>query len=300
MSPARLNLSGVFPPLTTPFAADGSVDLKALAANIEKYNQTRLAGYVVVGSTGESVYLREAEKLQVFEAARAAAAPGKILIAGTGCESTAETLELTRRAAGLGYGAALVRTPAYFKSQMTEAALERHYRAVADSSPIPVLVYSVPQFTGLGVSAALVVRLAAHPNIVGLKESSGDVRLIEEIARQAPAGFTALVGSASAFYAALGAGARGAVLAVACVLPEMCVELYEAWRRGDPARAQAVQQRLLEPTAAVTTRFGIAGLKFALELRGYAGGPARPPLLPLEDAARAEITRIFRSLESSE
>lgn len=300
MSPARLNLSGVFPPLTTPFAADGSVDLKALAANIEKYNQTRLAGYVVVGSTGESVYLREAEKLQVFEAARAAAAPGKILIAGTGCESTAETLELTRRAAGLGYGAALVRTPAYFKSQMTEAALERHYRAVADSSPIPVLVYSVPQFTGLGVSAALVVRLAAHANIVGVKESSGDVRLIEEIARQAPAGFTALVGSASAFYAALGAGARGAVLAVACVLPEMCVELYEGWRRGDPARAQAVQQRLLEPTAAVTTRFGIAGLKFALELRGYAGGPARPPLLPLEDAARAEITRIFRSLESSE
>lgn len=300
MSPARVNLSGVFPPLTTPFAADGSMDLKALAANIEKYNQTKLAGYVVVGSTGESVYLSEAEKLQVFEAARAAAAPGRILIAGTGCESTAETIELTRRAAGLGYGAALVRTPAYFKSQMTEGALERHYRAVADSSPIPVLVYSVPQFTGLGVSAALVVRLAAHPNIVGLKESSGDVRLIEEIARQAPAEFTALVGSASAFYAALVAGARGAVLAVACVLPEMCVELYEAWRRGDPARAQAVQQRLLEPTAAVTTRFGIAGLKFALELRGYAGGPPRPPLLPLEDAARAEITRIFRSLESSE
>jgi len=300
VSPARLNLSGVFPPLTTPFAADGSVDLKALAANIEKYNQSKLAGYVVVGSTGESVYLREAEKLQVFEAARAAAAPGKIFIAGTGCESTAETLELTRRAAGLGYGAALVRTPAYFKSQMTEAALERHYRAVADASPIPVLVYSVPQFTGLGVSAALVVRLAAHANIVGLKESSGDVRLIEEIAQQAPVEFTALAGSASAFYAALGAGARGAVLAVACALPEMCVELYEAWRRGDPARAQAVQQRLLEPTAAVTTRFGIAGLKFALELRGYAGGPPRPPLLPLDAAARAEITRIFRGLESSE
>ena len=300
MSPARLNLSGVFPPLTTPFAADGSVDLKALAANIQKYNQSKLAGYVVVGSTGESVYLREAEKLQVFETARAAAAPGKILIAGTGCESTAETLELTRRAAELGYGAALVRTPAYFKSQMTEAALERHYRAVADASPIPVLVYSVPQFTGLAVSAALVVRLAAHPNIVGVKESSGDVRLIEEIARQVPPEFTVLVGSASAFYAALVAGARGAVLAVACALPEMCVELYEAWSRGDPARAQAVQQRLLEPTAAVTTRFGIAGLKFALELRGYAGGPARPPLLPLDAAARAEITRIFRSLESSE
>src|SRR3970282_2163438 len=214
-------LHGIYPPLTTPFAPDGTLALDRLAENIQKYNQSKLAGYVVVGSTGESVYLREAEKLQVFEAARAAAAPGKILIAGTGCESTAETLELTRRAAGLGYGAALVRTHAYFKSQMTEAALERHYRAVADASPIPVLVYSVPQFTGLGVSAALVVRLAAHPNIAGLKESSGDVRLIGEIARQAPPEFTVLVGSASAFYPALSEGARGAVLAVACAVPEI-------------------------------------------------------------------------------
>jgi len=300
VSPARLKLDGVFPPVTTPFAADGGVDAKALAANIRKYNAAGLAGYVVVGSTGESVYLSDAEKLAVWEAARGAADSGKVLIAGTGCESTAETIELTRRAAGLGYQAALVRTPAYFKSQMTEAALERHYRAVADASPIPVLVYSVPQFTGLGVSAALVVRLADHPNISGLKESSGDVRLIGEIARQAPPEFTVLVGSASAFYPALAEGARGAVLAVACALPEMCVELYEAWRRGDHARAQSLQQRLLEPTAAVTTRFGIAGLKHAMELRGYVGGPPRAPLLPLDAAARAEITRIFRALESSE
>ena len=300
MSPARPKLDGVFPPVTTPFAADGDVDAKALAANIRKYNAAGLAGYVVVGSTGESVYLSEGEKLKVWEAARGAADSGKVLIAGTGCESTAETIELTRRAAALGYQAALVRTPAYFKSKMTEAALERHYRAVADASPIPVLVYSVPQFTGLGVSAALVVRLSTHPNIAGLKESSGDVRLIGEIARQAPPEFTVLVGSASAFYPALSEGARGAVLAVACALPEMCVELYEAWRRGDHARAQALQQRLLEPAAAVTTRFGIAGLKHAMELRGYAGGPPRPPLLPLDAAARAEITRIFRALESSE
>lgn len=299
MSSARPKLDGVFPPLTTPFAADGSVDTKALAANVRQYNGAGLAGYVVVGSTGESVYLREDEKLTVWEAVRGAADAGKVLIAGTGCESTAETIELTRRAAALGYHAALVRTPAYFKSQMTEAALERHFRGVADASPVPVLIYSVPQFTGLGVSAPLVVRLSTYPNIVGLKESSGDVKLIGEIARQASRDFTVLVGSASAFYPALAEGARGAVLAVACALPGMCVELYDAWRRGDHARAQALQQRLLEPTAAVTTRFGIAGLKYAMELRGYAGGPPRPPLLALDPAAQAEIARIFRALAAA-
>ena len=299
MSAARLKLDGVFPPLTTPFAPDGSVDHKALAANIRKYNQTKLAGYVVLGSTGESVYIREAEKAGIWETARAAAEASKVLIAGTGCESTAETIELTRRAAALGYQVALVRTPAYFKAQMTDAALERHFRAVADASPIPILVYSVPQFTGLGVSAALVARLASHPNIIGLKESSGDVKLIEEIVRAALPEFQALVGSASAFYPALAAGARGAVLAVACALPELCAELHEAFRRGEHDRARALQERLREPAAAVTTRFGIAGLKYAMELGGYAGGPPRPPLLPLDAAAKAEIERLFRPLRVS-
>lgn len=297
MTSAPLNLRGIFPPLTTPFAADESLDLRALEANIQKYNRTKLAGYVVVGSTGESVYLREEEKLRVFEAARRAAAPDKVLIAGTGCEATAETISLTCRAAELGYHAALVRTPAYFKSQMTDAALERHFRAVADASPIPVLIYSVPQFTGLGVTAPLVARLAGHPNIVGLKESSGNVQLVGEILRLVPPDFQVLVGSASTLYPSMCLGALGAILAVACVLPEMCVELYQAFCQGDHARARAWQQRLLEPAAAVTSRFGIAGLKFVMELRGYAGGPVRAPLAPLDDAAQAELTRIFRALD---
>ena len=297
MSPAPLALRGIFPPLTTPFAADGSVELMALAANVQKYNRAGLAGYVVVGSTGESVYLSEDEKIQIWETVRGAADAGKILIAGTGCEATAETIALTRRAAALGYHAALVRTPAYFRSQMTAAALERHFCAVAEASPIPVLVYSVPQFTGLKVEAPLVARLAEHPNIIGLKESSGDVQLIAEIQRTTPAEFQVLVGSASVLYPALCIGAQGAVLAVACALPELCVELYRAACAGEHKRARELQEKLLEPTAAVTTRFGIAGLKLAMELRGYVGGAPRAPLVPLEDAARAEIKRVFAALE---
>ena len=297
MSQRAINLNGIFPPLTTPFAADGSVELQALAAIVQKYNRTGLAGYVVIGSTGESVYLSEDEKVRIWETVRGAADSGKVLIAGTDCESTAETIALTRRAAGLGYHAALVRTPAYFKSQMTAAALERHFRAVGDASPIPILIYSVPQFTGLKVEAPLVARLTEHPNIAGLKESSGDVQLIAEIRRTTPADFQVLVGSASVLYPALCIGAQGAVLAVACALPELCVELYRTACAGDHARARVLQQKLLEPTAAVTSRFGIAGLKFAMELRGYVGGAPRPPLLPLDDAARAEIKRILSALD---
>ena len=296
MSPRALNLQGIFPPLTTPFAADGSVELKALATNVQRYNRTGLAGYVVVGSTGESVYLSEDEKLGIWEAVRGAADSGKVLIAGTGCESTAETIALTQRAAGLGYHAALVRTPAYFKPQMTNAALERHFRAVADESPIPVLIYSVPQFTGLKVEAPLVARLAEHPNIVGIKESSGDVKLAGDMIALVPAEFQVLVGSASTLYPSMTLGAQGAILAVACALPELCVELFEAACAGHHERARTLQQTLLEPTAAVTSRFGIAGLKFAMELRGYVGGAPRLPLLPLDDSARAEIKRIFSAL----
>lgn len=300
MTPARPALRGIFPPLTTPFAPDASVDLRALAANVKKYNSTGLAGYVVLGSTGESVYVRDEEKLRIWEAVRAAADEDKILIAGTGCEGTADSIELTRRAAGLGYQAALVRTPAYFKPQMTDSALERHFRAVADASPIPVLIYSVPQFTGLAVEAPLVARLAEHPNIAGIKDSSGNVERVAQILRLTPPDFQVVVGSANTLYPSLCLGAAGGILAVACALPELCVELHQAFIQGDHAWARALQQRLLEPTVAATSRYGVAGLKFAMELRGYAGGPPRAPLEPLDAAAQAEVTRIFRALEASQ
>lgn len=300
MTKPKLALAGIFPPLTTPFAADMSVDLAALSSNVQKYNRIGLAGYVVVGSTGESVYLREDEKSRIWETVRQATKGERVLIAGTGCEATAETSVLTRRAAELGYQVALVRTPAYFKPQMSDAALERHFLLVADASPIPVLIYSVPQFTGLPVSAALVARLAQHSNIIGIKESSGNVQLVADIIGRVPTSFQVLVGSATTLYPSLALGACGAVLAVACALPELCVELYQAARNGEHERARVLQRRLHVPTVALTSRFGIAGLKFALELRGYAGGPPRPPLLPLDQEARAEITRIVGAATSSE
>jgi 4-hydroxy-2-oxoglutarate aldolase len=291
-------LCGIFPPLTTPFAADGSVEPAALATNVRTYNQISLAGYVVLGSTGESVYLREEEKLKLLETVRETVGEGKTLIAGTGCEATGETIELTRRAAGSGYHAALVRTPAYFKSQMTDAVLERHFRAVAEASPVPILLYSVPQFTGLAMEAPLVARLAEHPNIVGIKESSGNVQWLAAILQLVPPDFQVLAGSATTLYPSLCLGARGAVLAVACALPELCVELYQAHERGEHERARSLQRRLHEPTVAVTTRYGVAGLKFAMELRGYLGGPPRAPLQPLAAEAQAELQRLFEELDA--
>ena len=300
MKDHRLELHGIFPPLATPFTLRERVDLHGIEFNIRKYNPLGLAGYVVCGSTGESVLLRAKETLAVLDAARGAAAEDKILIAGTGCEATRETIELTCRAAALGYHAALVRTPAYFKPMMTPSALEQHYRAVADSSPIPILIYSVPQFTGLAVEAPLVARLAEHPNIIGLKESSGDLGRLGEILKAVPSQFTVLCGSATALLPSLALGARGGILAAACVVPELCLEVFETFSSGDQERARAAQQRLDEPAVAVTRRFGIAGLKYAMELRGYIGGVPRPPLEPLTEDARVELRRILEAFPASD
>ena len=299
MTKDGLELRGVFPPLTTPFAQDGGVDAAALAANVKKYNPTGVAGYVVMGSTGESVLLNEAEKCLAWDTVREVATENKLLIAGTGGESTGETVSLTKQAAGLGYQVALVRTPSYYKGQMSDEVLERHYFTVADASPVPVLIYSVPQFTGLPVSGSLVDRLAGHPNIIGIKESSGVMTLLADILRRTPEDFQVLVGSATTFYPSLTLGAWGGILAVACALPELCVELYKSATAGDNERARRLQEQLHEPTVAVTSRFGIAGLKHALDRLGYAGGVPRPPLQPVDGKAEAEIERIFQAVAAS-
>jgi 4-hydroxy-2-oxoglutarate aldolase len=288
-----MKLHGIFPPLTTPFDAAGEPAPGRLRENIAKYNRTGLAGYVVVGSTGESVLLSRDETERVWAAAREAAAPEKLLIAGTGVDSTAETIARTRRAADLGYHAALVKTPYYYKPQMTPDAVVEHFRRVADASPIPILIYSVPQFTGLAVEAPEVARMAEHPNIAGIKESSGHVQRVTEIIRATPTRFQTLVGSASTLYASVALGAVGGILALACVLPELCVELYEAARAGHPETARALQHRLLAPTLTIVARHGIPGVKYAMDRVGYYGGPARPPFLPLDDAAKRELEGVL-------
>ena len=289
-------LRGVMAPLTTPFAADGAVALDRLAGNVALYNRLPLAGYVVCGSTGEAVNLTREETERVWAAAREAAAPGKLLIAGTGVDSTAETIARTRRAAELGYPLALVKTPYYYKSQMTPAALEAHYFRVADASPIPLLIYSVPMFTGVTVEADLAARLARHPNIAGIKDSAGDPRRSGEIVRQTPPEFQTVVGSAQNFAASLAAGARGGVLALACVLPELCVELYEAHLRRDGARVDELQRAIAAPAKLIVSKYGPAGVKYAMDQRGYYGGPPRGALLPVSSEAAAEINAVLAAI----
>ncbi|MGH9703040.1 MAG: dihydrodipicolinate synthase family protein, partial [Candidatus Acidiferrales bacterium] len=253
------------------------------------YNATGLSGYVINGSTGESVLLTWPEIYRLWETAAEEAATGKILIAGTAAESTVETIEHTKKAAAIGYAAALVRTPGYFKPQMNEVTLGEHFLRVADASPIPVVIYSIPQFTGVNVEAAMVARLAEHPNIVGMKDSSGNLLGITEIVEATPLKFQTLVGSASTLYPSLAIGACGAILGLACALPELCVLLYEAARAGDAERARKIQQQLLLPSKLISSRYGIPGLKYALDKLGYYGGPPRRPLLPIDEAARRQI-----------
>lgn len=291
-----MKLHGIFPPITTPFSSDGALALGALRENVARYNRIPLGGYVVVGSTGESVLLSFEETERVWETVLEAAAPGKTLIAGTGVEATKETIERTNRAAALGYQVALVRTPHYYKPQMTPAVELEHFLRVADTAHIPVLIYSVPQFTGLAVEADTVARLAEHPNIIGIKESSGNVQRVAEIIHATPHSFQTLVGSASTLYPSLALGAVGAILALACVLPELCVELYEASRAGDTERASMLQDRLLAPTLKVVAELGIPGVKYAMDWLGYYGGPARRPLLPLTDAQKREVETVLAAV----
>ena len=291
-----MNLHGIFSPLATPFAADGAIAPAKLRENIARYNRIGLAGYVLNGSTSESVLLRWEEIYRLWETAKEAAAPGKILIAGTGTESTAETIEHTNRAALLGFDAALVRTPHFYKPQMKLDALSEFYLRVADASRIPVLVYSVPIFTNLQVEAPLIALVAKHPNIIGMKDSSGDVEGVRKIIAAAPQTFQTLVGSASTLFESLELGACGAILALANPFPELCVEIYEASRSGDSKNAHSLAQQLLAPAKMLGPQYGIPGLKYALDRFGYYGGPPRPPLLPLSEAAKAEIDAMLSNL----
>ncbi len=299
VTPAKLRyntamkLRGIFPPLTTPFDLNGELALDKFKANIGRYNRTKLAGYVVIGSTGESVLLNREETDRVLAAAREAAAPEKLMIAGTGAEATAETIARTKRAADFGCKVALVKTPYYYKPAMTDAALAEHFIRVADASPIPLLIYSVPQFTGLAVEAPLVARLAEHANIIGIKESSGNVQRVTQIITATGPGFQTLVGSAQTLFASVGVGAVGGILALACVLPELCVELYESAAAGQMIRARELQHRLLEPAISLVARLSIAGVKYGMDLVGYYGGPPRRPLLPLSDAQKRDVERIL-------
>jgi 4-hydroxy-2-oxoglutarate aldolase len=282
--------SGIFTPIVTPFRADQSVDESALQQNVALWMRTPLTGLVVLGSNGEAPQLEDGEADRVVEIVRAGVPSNRPLIVGTGRESTRATIAATRRAATGGADAALVRTPAFFKAQMTTDVFVRHYTEVADASPIPVLLYNVTMYTGVNLAPDAVARLSEHQNIVGMKESGSDIGQIAEYVSRAQQPFTILAGSATTVFHALCAGCDGAILALAALLPETCLELQALVRAGKVDEARALQRRITPLARSVGGTYGVAGLKAALDLIGYVGGRPRPPLRP----ASPQIVDIIR------
>src|SRR5271167_1603001 len=358
--------SGIFPPITTPFYPDGEVYYKKIEANVERYSRTPVAGIVVQGSTGEAILLSDQERRDVLKAALAAAAPNKVMIAGTGIESAHETLRLTEHAAELGYDVAMVRTPHYYKKQMAGANLLAFYRTVADRSALPIIIYNFPQATGYDIPAEVVIELAGHPNIVAIKESSGNLDKVKQMVegtrqvkrqatvtetfeavtprmlkaavaesekqsrelvsvaslasaqsnsatkpsssavtvvgklktRQKEVGFQVMVGAAHQLEPSLALGAVGAILAFACPAPMACYEIYAALKDGDPALAREKQDRVKLAAQRVIGELGVPGVKHAMDLNGYFGGPSRLPFLPLSGEQKGEIEKLMAGIKS--
>jgi 4-hydroxy-2-oxoglutarate aldolase len=287
------SLSGVHPPIPTPFDARGAIAHDKLAENIARWCQTPLAGLLVLGTNGEFTYLDDEEKRAALRTARQAIPRDKLFIAGTGCESTVSTLRLTEEAATIGADAAMIITPSYYKSKMDAGAMRRHYLYLAEHSPLPIIIYNMPANTAVDLSAETVLELAQHPNIVGIKDSSGNVAKLGDILRAAPPHFQVLAGSASFLYAAMLLGAVGGVVALANIAPQLCCNLHEMARQGQHEAARQLQLRLIPPNTAVTSRFGVPGLKQALDWLGYYGGPPRLPLGALEPAQKDVLRTIL-------
>jgi 4-hydroxy-2-oxoglutarate aldolase len=271
-------LSGVYIPVPTPFKGD-AVAADRLKANLEQWNQTGLDGYVIRGSTGEFPMLSEAERDQVLVAAREGIPRDRAFIAGTGANSTLQTIRQTRRAAEIGADAAIVITPHYFTKGFSQPAAQiRHYLAVAEGSPIPVMLYNFPLNTGINVEPDTVARIAEHPNVCGIKDSSGNIPQAAQIIHLTPKSFHVLVGAAAALLPALAIGSSGGILALAVIAPREFVQVYRLARQERWQEAKEVAARMMLADRGVPGRYGIGGLKAALDLQGFYGGPCRAPL----------------------
>lgn len=278
----------------TPFNARGDIDERRFCENVRRYVGIGLSGVVVAGSTGEAPYLTERERLRLTELAREIVCPPEILIVGTGLESTRETVRLSREAVARGADVVLVITPNYFKSRMNSTLLSAHFRTVADALRRPIIIYNIPQFTGIRMEPSALAGLSRHPNIAGLKESSGDLEydraILQAIRQKGRKNFRLLCGAALIQLEALRAGAVGGVLGQATFAPELCVGLYEAYVQGRVSEAEDLQKRLIPLANNISSQFGVAGVKAALDLCGYHGGTLRPPLQMLTKPDRRIVT----------
>jgi 4-hydroxy-2-oxoglutarate aldolase len=292
-----LDLAGILPPVATPFV-DDEVDLAAMRANCERWMRTGLRGVLLLGTNGEAPLIRDEEAVRLVAAAREAVPEDRVLLVGTGRQATRDVIALSRAVAREGADAVLVLTPSVYRNQLTPGALSAHYRAIADGSPVPVVLYNMPQATGVALTPAIVRDLASHPNIAGIKESSGDVAVVADLVGRAAPGFPVVVGAAPSLYASLMVGATGGIVAIANVVPDLCVRLFELARANRHEEALALQRALTPLAAAVTTGFGVPGLKAAMALAGYRPGQPRRPLAPLGEEDRRTIRGLFETLST--
>jgi 4-hydroxy-2-oxoglutarate aldolase len=283
--------------MPTPFTG-GDVDTAAIRHNVRRWMAAGLGGVVALGTNGEAPLLDDDEGDRVVETVRQEVPRDRTLIAGIGRESTKATIAAAKRAASLGADAVLARTPSTYRNHVTPAALVTHYRAVADASPVPLLLYNFPANTGVNLTPDLVGRVAEHPNVAGMKETSTDGAQFAELSAAVPERFTVMAGSAPGLYTALCAGAKGGIVAVACVMPETCLELLALVRAGRLGEALSLQQRLSPIARAVTNGFGIPGLKTAMTLTGYQGGDPRAPLASLTDDAVEKIRALLHAVRT--
>ncbi len=289
------SFEGVFAALTTPFFSD-EIAVEGFRKNILRYNTTGLAGYVVLGSTGEAVLLSDAESEKLVAAARTTTASEMKVIAGASRESTRQTVEFANRTAGLGADAVLVKPPHYYKSLMSPDVIKRFYFEIADKSAVPVLIYNIPQNTGVSVEPFTVVELSRHPNIAGIKDSSGVLSNLTDVVPGVRPDFRFFLGTGSLFLAGLLLGASGGILAMAAAVPELCIEVQTLYRRGKLTEARKMQLDLAPLNKALSQTLGIPAIKYALDLLGYVGGAPRPPLLPLDETGKTLVRSLLAKL----
>ncbi|HEY6953308.1 MAG TPA: dihydrodipicolinate synthase family protein [Bacteroidota bacterium] len=286
-------IRGVIPPMMTPFRENESVDYDMFVRNLKRWNREELGGYLVLGSNSEAASLSETEKLKLIGLTVEHAKKGRIILAGTGLESAKETLRLTEKAATLGIDAALVLTPSYYGDLMTDEALVGYFTFVADHSPVPILIYNVPRYTHINVSVEVVRRLSEHPNIIGMKDSRGEIAQVELFVKNAAKDFQVIVGSASVWYPSMHYGVVSGILALSNFAGAQCAQIQTLFKKGDLQSAEELHRKLLPVNAAITTTYGVAGLKYAATLAGYEGGVVRRPLRPLDERARQSIRSIL-------
>ncbi|XP_045190999.2 4-hydroxy-2-oxoglutarate aldolase, mitochondrial-like [Mercenaria mercenaria] len=278
----QVDLSGIYPPIVTPFNADETIAYDKLQQNMERWNKIPFRGYVVQGSNGEYVYLREDERVELVRRVSEMAGKDKLIVAGAGCESTRDTIAMCEKMAGAGAKAVLVVTPCFYKGLMSNEALISHFTKVADASPVPVILYSVPGNTGIDLAPEVVIQLSTHPNIAGVKDSGGDISKIGYMVHKTKGNnFQVLAGSASFLLASYTVGGVGGVLGLANILGDPCCEVEKLFKAGKLEEAKLLQHRLINPNIMVTKKLGIPGLKRAMEMLGYYGGPNRSPLQPI-------------------